>query len=321
MIPWKDLKIPGAQPWERFVTTYSGDYNPFSERHLQDNQLNHRTEAKPAPALISPPQTERETWPIFHQYLYKTTNSTYGSFSPPPSCSLHVISSPPFGILSPVSEATGVVGGTLTEARRETGPLLVKKGKGHLHYVFGGNANVLEQQEAKDELQQKVDVLYEEGVIVLSSHVVPACCESFLSCVCREAGLQHLLNLPVASSPIVKAGNWETSAYLRGLRQSVGLRDFLQPTCRRCSCCAWETECADRCCFEMQTFPPHIPQSSTLPLAPVQPTVYHAESSRTPLLTEYQASYGAEWAQPNIQQQSDFPHHHPPHHCVFHPSL
>ena len=42
------------------------------------------------------------------------------------------------------------------------------------------------------------------GVIVLSSHVVPACCESFLSCVCREAGLQHLLNLPVASSPIVK---------------------------------------------------------------------------------------------------------------------
>lgn len=48
--------------------------------------------------------------------------------------------------------------------------------------------------------------------------------------------------------------------------------------------CAWETECA---------LPPHISQSSTVPLAHVQPTIYCVEPSREPLLTEYQASYSA----------------------------
>ncbi|CAK6967930.1 uncharacterized protein LOC121889395 [Scomber scombrus] len=304
------------RPWERFVTTYSSDYNPFSERLLQDNQLNFRTEAKPALAFINPPQTKRETWPVFYRYIYKTTNNTYGSFSQPPTCSLNLASSPPFGIVSPVSEVTGDVGCGLREARRETGPLLVEKGKGHLHCVFGGNANVLEQREATDESQQKkVDILYEEGVIVLSSHVIPACCEDFLGCV-RDSRLQQLLNHPVPSSPFVKeVENWET-----GMRQAVGQieNSFLQPTCGQCTCYTWKTEGADRCCFEMQTEPPHIPQSSTLL---VQPTFNRSETSRrTPLLTEYQASYSAGWAQPPIQQ-SDFHHRQNPQQCRFHPSL
>lgn len=49
----------GQKPWERFTTTYSGDYKPFSERPLQVNQLNPRTEAKPDPALVNPPQVRQ----------------------------------------------------------------------------------------------------------------------------------------------------------------------------------------------------------------------------------------------------------------------
>ncbi|XP_044038822.1 uncharacterized protein LOC122869678 isoform X2 [Siniperca chuatsi] len=296
--------------WERFVTTYSSDYKPFSERQV--NHLKPRPEAKAAPSFISPPQTDRETWPIFHHYFYKTTNSIYGSSgcSQPPCCALFPASLSPFGILVPsVSEASGVLGSALTEARtqevgvaRETGPVLGEEEKGRLHYVFGGKANVLEQQEAKDEAQQKIDVLYEEGVIVLSSHVGPVSCEDFLRAVCREAGLQHLFPLPVASSPIITikdAENWDSNN-LRGLRQAVGLKSstFFQRTSRQCSCCAWEAECPNSCCHKMQTFPPGIPRGSTLPLAHVQPTVYSTEPRRKPLLTEYQASYTAEWAQP-----------------------
>ncbi|KAM7377493.1 hypothetical protein PAMA_014004 [Pampus argenteus] len=198
----------------------------------------------------------------------------------PPSRSLHLASSPPFGILSlSVSDATGIAGCALTEVRREAEPSLVEEGKGHLHYVLGGSANMLEQQKAKEELQPKVDILYEEGVIVLSSHYGPACCKDLLGCVCREAGLQHLLN-----PPVIKAENWESSAYLRGLRQAAGLREgtFFQPASRQHSCCAWETEGTDRCCFEMQSFPPHS-----------QRTIYSAEPSRKPLLTEYQTNYSA----------------------------
>ncbi len=258
----------GLMPWEGFVTTYSSDYKPFSERQPQVSQLKPRTEAKAAPAFINPPQvgwingwadryidgwtdwltvmlfsqTDRESWPIFHQYFYKTTNSIYGSsgcsqvnstrskftivpfifwpafcyrshslcalISQPPPSSLFPASFHPFGILAPsVSEASlWDVGSALTEARtqearvaRETGPLLGQEEKGQLRYVFGGKgkefslwntvthmhthihthlswqlqwysvhlpvltANAWGQQEAKDEPQQKIDVLYEEG--------------------------------------------------------------------------------------------------------------------------------------------------------------
>ncbi|XP_070786337.1 uncharacterized protein [Enoplosus armatus] len=299
MIPSTHLKTLGLMPCGRFVTTYSSDYKPLSERHPQVNQLKPRPEAKAAPSFMSPPQ--------------------------PPSCSLFPDLLPPFGGLPPsVSEASA-----LTEARtqeagvaRETGPALGEEEKGQLCYVFGGKANVLEQQEEKDEPQQKIDVLYEEGVIVLSSHVGPACCEDFLRSVCRETGLQHLLHRPVASSAIITvkdAENWGSGSYLRGLRPALGLRNssFLQTTSRQCSCCAWETEYLNGCCFMMQTFPPGIPRGRTLPLARVQPST---ESSSKPLLTEYQASYTAEWAQPKIQQ-SDFYHLHPPRHQIIDPIL
>lgn len=68
----------GPVPWERFVTTYSSDYKPLRERRFQVNQLKPRAEAQAAPAFTSP-LTDRETWPIFHQCFYKTTNSIYGS--------------------------------------------------------------------------------------------------------------------------------------------------------------------------------------------------------------------------------------------------
>lgn len=41
------------------------------------------------------------------------------------------------------------------------------------------------------------------GVIVLSSLGGPACSEDCVRSLCKEAGLQHLLHLPVASSPIL----------------------------------------------------------------------------------------------------------------------
>ncbi|XP_056225833.1 uncharacterized protein LOC130164868 isoform X2 [Seriola aureovittata] len=310
MIPSQHLKTKGQEPWERFITTYNSDYRPFSERYLQVNQLNPGTEAEAAPAFIPPPQLKRETWPIFYHYFYKTTNSTYGSTAQPPS--YHLFHAPPstIGILTPsVSVATGVVGSTLTEGRtqdarvaRETGHSLGVEKNGQLHCVCGG-----------------------KGAIVVSSHVAPACCEDFLKSVCREAGLQHLLHFPVASSPIVTnkdAENWENGAYMRGLRPAVGLRNSsgLEPTSRQCSCFAGETERPKSCCFEMQTLPAHIPLGSTRPLAHIQPTVSCTEPNKEPLLTEYQASYSAEWPQPKIQLR-DYNHRHLPCHWNPHSSL
>ncbi|XP_035531078.1 uncharacterized protein LOC118338029 [Morone saxatilis] len=322
-----------VEPWDRFVTTYGSDYQPLSQCHLQVNQLKPRTEAKAAPACIDTPQTNCETWPIFHQYYYKTTNSIYGSsgWLQPPSCSLFPAILTPFGTLAPsFSEASGVVGSALTEGRTqevgvpsETRPLLGEEEKGQLYYVFGGKVNVLEQQETK-EPQPKFGVLYEEGMILLTSHVSPACYEDLLRSVCREARLQHLLHLPVAFSPIITitdAENWDDSGHLRGFRPAIGLRDsaFLQPTSRQSSCYAWKTECPNSC-FKMQAIPPGIPSGSTLPLAHVPPTDCCTEPSRNPWLTEYQASYSAEWGKPKIQQ-SDLHHHHTLRHQILYPSL
>ncbi|XP_039679539.1 uncharacterized protein LOC120573699 [Perca fluviatilis] len=329
MIPSKLLKTVGLLPLERYVTTYNRDYNPFSECHRQAKQLKPRTEPKAAPAFINPPQTRRETWPVFHQCFYKTTNSIYGSSScsQPPSCSFFPASLPSFGIPTPsVPEASSwIIGSSLLDSRTqdvgveyETGSLLCEEEKCQLHGIFGGKANVLEQQEAKDELQKKIDVLYEEGVIVLSSRGGPACSEDCVRSLCREAGLQHLLHLPVASSPIITikdTENWD-SGCLRGLGSTIGLNNstFLQPTSGQCSCSAWETECPN-CCYKMQSFS----RSSTLPLARVQPTFYCPQPSRRPL-TEYQSSYTAEWAQSKMQQ-SDIHHRDPPRRQILYPSF
>ncbi|KAL7374920.1 hypothetical protein ABVT39_009041 [Epinephelus coioides] len=174
-----------------------------------------------------------------------------------------------------MSEVSGVVDSSLTEARTqeagvagENGPFLCEEEKGQLHYVFDGEANVLEQLEAKDEPQQMIDVLCEED-----------------------------------------AENWAHCACVRGLGPAIGLKNsfFLQPTSRHCE---WQSESLDRCCFEVQTFPPCIPHSSTLPPAHVQLTFYCTVPSRKPPLTEYQARYTAEWAQPKMQQC--YIHHHYP---------
>ncbi|TNN85256.1 hypothetical protein EYF80_004606 [Liparis tanakae] len=172
MIPTKGLKSVGPMHSERFVTSYSCDYKPFRECQLQVNQLQSSWEAAAAPASTGPPQSRGETWPVFHHYFYKTTNSIYGSTCcpQPPSCSLFPGSLHPLCTPAPyMSEAPAFVGCSPTEARtqevgvgREIGPLLGEEMKGHLHYVFGGKANMLEQQEAKDEPQRKIDVLYEE---------------------------------------------------------------------------------------------------------------------------------------------------------------
>ncbi|XP_026209092.1 uncharacterized protein LOC113157704 [Anabas testudineus] len=320
MIPPSNLKISGHKPSERFLTTYSSDYKPFSERPLQVNQP--KPEAKAAPASFTQLQTKRETWPIFYQFFYKTTNSTYGSSAclQPPSCHLFPASPSPFGILSPsISEVR-------TQEVRvawETGHLLDEKEKDQLHPGHGGKVNVLEQQEENDELQQEIEDLCEKGMIVYSSLVNPAHCEDLLRSLCRETDLQHLLNLPVASGPIITnkdAENWDSS-YLRGLTPATGLKNsaFLQPTSWQCSCCAWETR-PNSCCFKVKTISLHIPQGSNLHLAPVPLTIYSTERSRKPLLTEYQSSYAAEWPQSKIRM-SDFHHQRPPSHWNPHASL
>ncbi|KAI9538116.1 hypothetical protein NQZ68_017821 [Dissostichus eleginoides] len=276
MLPYNQFKTVGMMPWERYVTTYNRDFPPFSERQPQVNQPKSRTEAQAAPSFISPPQTERETWPIFHHNFYKTSNSVYGSGLQPLSCSLFPASLHPFG---------SVLG---EEAKSR-------------HCVFDPKANVLEHQEARDEPQQKLDVLYEEGVIVLSSRVDPSCCEDLLRSVCSEGGLNNLLHLPEASRPIitVKDGeNCDGSAYWRGWGPASGLTNssFLQPTSS--SCYAWDPECSN-CYFKMQTCPP---RSSTLTPVHIQPTFRCAEPSRTQPMTEYQSRYSAAWAQPKMQQ-------------------
>ncbi|XP_010728155.3 uncharacterized protein LOC113743982 isoform X2 [Larimichthys crocea] len=305
MIPMKHQKTLGLMPWDPFVTTYSSDYKPFNERHPEVIRWEPRTEAKAAPAFINPPQTDRETWPIFRRYFYKTANDAYGSqccshvnthSHIPPCCSPFPAFLPTFA--TSISE-TGVFGSTRTKeagVARGIGPLLGEE-KGQLHYVFGGKTNVLEQQEAKD----KIDILYEEGVIVMASHVGPACCKDILRSVCREAGLLHF---PVASSSLITvndADSWGNSAFQSGLRPAFGLKtsNYLQPpSSSQCSCCAWKPECPNSYCFKMQTSPPGIPLGSTQSLSHVQPAGYRAEPCRTPWQTEYQASYAAGWAQP-----------------------
>ncbi|XP_034074069.1 uncharacterized protein LOC117547363 isoform X2 [Gymnodraco acuticeps] len=138
MLPYNQFKTVGMMPWERYVTTYNRDFPPVNERQPQVNQPKSRTEAQAAPSFISPPQTERETWPIFHHNFYKMSNSAYGSGLQPPSCSLFPASLHAFGFL------------------------LGEEAESRLHCVFDPKANVLEPQEARDEPQQKLDVLYEE---------------------------------------------------------------------------------------------------------------------------------------------------------------
>ncbi|KAK5848535.1 hypothetical protein PBY51_006140 [Eleginops maclovinus] len=278
MLPSNQLKTVGLMPWERYVTTYSRDYQPFSERQPQVNQPKSRTEAQAAPGFISTPQAQSEAWPIFHQNFYKTSNSIYGSGLQPPYCSIFPAYLHPFG------------------------SVLGDEAKGRLHCVFDGKVNVLEQQEAKDEPQQKIDVLYEEGVIVLSSHVGPACCEGLLRSVCREAGLPHLLYLPEASRPIITlkdAEHCDSSAYWRCWGPATGVTNssFLQPTSS--SCYAWDSEHPNSY-FKIQTC---LPSSGTLPPAHEQPTFYCTEPSRRLPMTEYQDRYSAEWAQPKMQQR------------------
>ncbi|KAG7243258.1 hypothetical protein INR49_011704, partial [Caranx melampygus] len=334
----------GQEPQGRYVTSYNSDYRPFSERSLQVDQLNPRTEARPAPASITPLQTDREIWPVFNYYFYKTSNSSYGPAARPPSCYLFPSSRSPFDIFAAsVSGVTGVAGSAQTKGWTQdvkTGQLLGVEKNGHLHCEFPHlsethmqtelagveeliqllllTGNVLAQYKTKDEPQHKIDVLCERGAFVISSDTAPACCAEFLSFVCREAGLQHLLNLPVASSPIIAnedAENWECGACFGSLGPENSA--VLQPTSWWCSFCGRRTECPRRFCLEMQTLPPHTSQgSSPPPPAHAQPAVRCTE----PLLTEYQTSYCAQWPQPTIQLR-DYHHHHRPCHWNPHSSL
>lgn len=120
-------------------------------------------------------QTDRETWPIFRRYFYKTANDAYGSqccshvnthshivssqqcplfpgnryrhhhhphsfcIFQPPCCSPFPAFLPTFA--TSISE-TGVFGSTRTKeagVARGIGPLLGEE-KGQLHYVFGGKS-------------------------------------------------------------------------------------------------------------------------------------------------------------------------------------
>ncbi|KAF3836925.1 hypothetical protein F7725_004389, partial [Dissostichus mawsoni] len=248
-------------PWERYVTTYNRDFPPFSERQPQVNQPKSRTEAQAAPSFISPPQTGRETWPIFHHNFYKTSNSVYGSA---PSCSLFPASLHPFGsVLGEEAKSRHCVFDpkgkefSLKHTHTHTHKYCTHVSELSGHFLL--TANVLEHQEARDEPQQKLDVLYEEGVIVLSSRVDPSCCEDLLRSVCSEGGLNNLLHLPEASRPII------TVKAMHGTLSALIVTSRCKPA----------------------------PLSSTLTPAHIQPTFRCAEPSRTQPMTEYQSRYSA----------------------------
>ncbi|XP_069015343.1 uncharacterized protein [Embiotoca jacksoni] len=259
MFPSKHLKRQDGCTSERFVTTYSSHFKPFSE--LQPPR-HTRVEAKPAPAFITPPQSNAETWPVFYKHLYRTTNSIYGAG---------------VGAQEPgFSCATGL-------------PPVTDKA-----------ANVWKQHEAKDEAQGKPDILYQEGVILLSPNVDTTYFPVALNSIITNKDVDYL----------------ENSANLKGLNPAVGMTNytFSKPTAWQCTCCVKRLECPVRCCSEMKT----IPQSSNVLFSHVQAPNYSAEPTREPQLTEYQASYAAEWAQPKSQQCAF--HHRLPHQNL-HPEL
>ncbi|XP_067379338.1 uncharacterized protein [Channa argus] len=261
MIPYNNLKTAGWQPYGRYTTTYSRDYQPFSEHYLQVPQP--KSEAAVPRASINLPH--------------------------PPPCFHFPASSSPFGILAP-----SIFKGRTQEVRVASDPRLLRREeeKGQLHCVC---ENALLQQNRKKELQQKIDGLCKKDTIVFSSHVDPACCEDFLRSLCREAELKHLPNLSSSSSPIITykdAENCDNRDYLKGLTLASNLKDraFFQSTSWQRSCREWEPEHQNSCCSGMQMCPSKLCQFRSLPPARVSPTIY---------CTEYQSNYAPKWSQSN----------------------
>ncbi|XP_075307433.1 uncharacterized protein LOC142369081 isoform X1 [Odontesthes bonariensis] len=287
----------GLSPSERFTTTYNSDFKPIPEHQPQ---LKPTTEAQSAPAFISPSQADRETWPVFFQHFYKTTNNVYGSTvgSQPPSGCLSPAFLPPFGVLTPsFSMAVGGAGSTLKDARMQGANFPRETG---LSFGEEDEAVVLKQLQSKVDSHWKTD--YVEGLILLSPYGGPTCCEDLLRSLPGEVRPPHQLNPPVASCPVFTsihnkdADNFKNSTYLWGLSPAVGppSNTCLQPTSSRCSYCAWETEHPVGGRFETQTIPCHICRSSIQPLARAQVPDNCTEPSKKSQLTEYQARYAAE---------------------------
>lgn len=279
-------RAEGTTPSRSLTTTYSDDYRPINER---PSQLKPRASTQPGPASLGPQQASSETWPVCFQHFYKTTNSIYGSpvRSQSPFSSLLPALLPSFGITTPSFPMVDAGSQDTRVARKKT-----------LTFDLEDEANRFKEQELKQEAQWRPDIQYEEGVIVLSPCVGLTCCDDYLKSLYRDV---RPLQLPPTSSSFITmhynkdAGSRVNSAPLWDLSPTVS--SVLQLPSRRCSQCGREAEHPACCCSALKIDPPHICQSTGQPLTCLQP------SGNTKLpLTEYQANFSAEWANPTTQQ-------------------
>lgn len=244
----------------------------------QFSNVKLKTETPSAPTSSH----NRVPWPTFNQQFHKTTSSTYGSFYQTPLLCMDY-SYPPAPVAAGTPVSTQPTSGEITKTRQTR---LSVGDKGQLQYVFVEQVSVSEHMH-KEEAGPKSDVMVEEGVIVVSSHVGPACCETCLQSVYREAELEHLLCIPLF---LPSRRSAEREPFRQALK-TPGSR-FLQ-----CPCCPWRSP--DSC---FQTFPsPTLsppPQTSGLPTFRVHKTAYSPEPSPKPLLFQYLNTYTADWARP-----------------------
>ncbi|MED6294616.1 hypothetical protein CHARACLAT_022937 [Characodon lateralis] len=293
-----------SSPSDRFSTTYSTDFSPIS---TYNPQLNAGTAA--GQELTRSLQSEREMLPVLYHHFYTTTTTPNGSAvgSQPPSGSFFPAFLPSFGCLTPsFSEELRDAGNGGEEVALQElgGGTLVSfdfKGKDPRQNICGQRAYPSKQH--KDEPKWKTDVHYEEGVVRLSPYRGPIGYDEFLQLLLRETRPPPLLALPMASSPFIRQSH-NTESKTRENRlsiQSPAVQNspFLQRSSRQCSYCGWKSF---SCCCGTQSVPRQICQSSFKPLAHGQRSSAWTEPSRKQPLTEYQASYSAQWAQPKIYQ-------------------
>ncbi|XP_021172160.2 uncharacterized protein LOC105926269 isoform X2 [Fundulus heteroclitus] len=301
MFPGARLAVQSVSPPERFSTTYSTDYSgPW---------LKPRSEARPG----FTGSLQSKTLPVLLQHLCITRIDNNGSAvgsQPPSGCPLPALStsggSLPLSFSGEVMNADSQDGEVALQVPGAgTGLSFGLTGEGlwqnvcdHTVCFLLPAANLLGQQ--KVEPNRNDDVRYEEGMILLTSYKGPIGCEELLQLLQKEPRAPHLLPLPLASTPFIRlsqntdAGTGEKCLSLPGRAGTLQSSAFLQPSLTLCSY-GWKSELALSCYCGSQSGTPRGCHKCFRPQAAAAQA-----GGKPPPLTEYQASYAAQWAGPKI---------------------